>query len=95
MLIPDNMQSQSRPVVGRQLTYSVYTLGCQPVAGRLAPLPPLRRCEWLLAELPADAAALQDPAALQEDHVPARQDNIPCYLFQLRLRVVLTCAKFP
>ncbi len=49
---------------------------CQLVVEHLAPLPPLLRYGWRLAELPAGAAALPVPVALQEDPAPAQMDTV-------------------
>ena len=63
--------------------HSECKLDCQLVVGRLAPLPPLLQFGWRLAELPAGAAALPLPAALQEDPAPAHIDTVivTCYLY--------------
>ena len=49
---------------------------CQLVVEHLAPLPPLLRYGWRLAELPAGAAALPLPVVLQEDPAPALVDTV-------------------
>ncbi len=85
------------PHIHRQAQWKWAHSECKPddqlVVERLAPLAPLLHFGWQLAELPAGAAALPLPAALQEDPAFAHIYTVIVMCYQCVDTVIVVCCQ--